>query len=183
MNGKVIIIGGNKRAGKTTLSNLLHNKYNFNQYNFDMLLDSIETTFEDLDDGNDDKYIELLDNMINRSLEDAKNYGINTLYEYIFTPKQILKLKNINNVKTYFLANLDANENNIESDMMKYSKTYDWPTTATKEDIKRNINYILERNKLLKEECEKYNFRLVNTSREDNRNKILNDLVEEIMKE
>ena len=67
--------------------------------------------------------------------------------------------------------------------MMKYSKSYDWPVTATKEDVKRNINYILERNELLKEECKKYNFRLVNTSREDNRNKILNDLVEEAMKE
>lgn len=183
MNGKVIIIGGNKRAGKTTLSNLLHKKYNFNQYNFDMILDSLEITFKDLEDGNDDKYIELLDNMINRSLEDAKNYGINTLYEYIFTPKQISKLKNKNNIKIYFLANLDANEDNIESDMMKYSKSYDWPVTTTKEDVKRNINYILERNELLKEECKKYNFRLVNTSREDNRNKILNDLVEETMKE
>lgn len=183
MEGKVILIGGNKRAGKTTLSNLLHNKYNFNQYNFDMLLDSLETTFKELDDGNDNKYIELLDNMINRSLADAKSYGISTIYEYIFTPDQISKLKNRGNIKVYFLANLDATENNIESDMQKYSKSYDWPMTATKDDIKRNINYILNRNELLKEECKKYSFRLINTSREDNRIKVLNDLVEEIMKE
>ena len=68
-------------------------------------------------------------------------------------------------------------------EISRYSKSYDWPVTTTKEDVKRNINYILERNELLKEECKKYNFRLVNTSREDNRNKILNDLVEEAMKE
>ena len=102
---------------------------------------------------------------------------------FIAKGKPIYQLKNKNNIKIYFLANLDANEDNIESDMMKYSKSYDWPVTTTKEDVKRNINYILERNELLKEECKKYNFRLVNTSREDNRNKILNDLVEEAMKE
>ena len=46
--GKVIIIGGNKRAGKTTLTMLLHNKYNFNYYNYDMLLDSLEESFKEL---------------------------------------------------------------------------------------------------------------------------------------
>ena len=31
--GKVIIIGGNKRSGKTTLTMKLHDKYNFNLIN------------------------------------------------------------------------------------------------------------------------------------------------------
>lgn len=33
--GKVVIIAGNKRAGKTTLTMKLHQKYNFNYYNFE----------------------------------------------------------------------------------------------------------------------------------------------------
>ena len=87
--GKVIIIGGNKRAGKTTLTMKLHNKYNFNYYNFDMLLDSLEETFEVLNDHNDDKYIKLLEEMVKRSLDDANNYGVSTIFEYIFSPEHI----------------------------------------------------------------------------------------------
>lgn len=34
IKGKVIIVVGNKRAGKTTLTTMLHDKYNY--YNFDM---------------------------------------------------------------------------------------------------------------------------------------------------
>ncbi len=58
--GKVIIVAGNKRAGKTTLTIMLHDKYNYNYNNFDMLLDSIEASFPVLNDHNDDKYISLL---------------------------------------------------------------------------------------------------------------------------
>ena len=66
--------------------------------------------------------------------------------------------------------------------MIKYSNEYDWPSNASEEDFKRNIKWILNRNELLKEECEKYNFRLVNTSRADNRNHIINKLFKEIVK-
>ena len=59
--GKIIIIGGNKRSGKSTLARLLQKQYNFNYINFDTLLDSLESSFDDLNDGNDDKYIKLLE--------------------------------------------------------------------------------------------------------------------------
>jgi deoxyadenosine/deoxycytidine kinase len=58
--GKVIIIGGNKRAGKTTLTMKLHKEYNFNYYNFDMLLDSLEESFQVLQDQSD----EIVKNMV-----------------------------------------------------------------------------------------------------------------------
>lgn len=176
---KVVIIGGNKRSGKTTLATLMHKKYNFNYYNFDMLLDSLEASFSELNDGKDDKYIKLLEEMVKRSLDDAKNYNISTVYEYIFTPDMFSKFKYIKDVKIVFLANLDANEDNIEDDLIKYSKEYDWPLSATNEDMKRNIKYILENNEILKEECKKYNFRLINTSREKKRNTIINKLLKE----
>lgn len=178
--GKVVIIAGNKRSGKTTLSMKLHQKYNFNYYNFDMLLDSLEESFKSLEDGNDDKYITLLNEMVKRSLEDAKNYGVNTVYEYIFTPKQLSQLEYKNDVEIYFLANLDANETNIKEDMKKYSNSFDWPTYASNEDIKRNIKWILEENELLKIECPKYGFNLINTSREDKRESILDKLAKVI---
>ena len=180
---KVVILGGNKRAGKTTLTMKLHNEYNFNYYNFDMLLDSLEESFKVLQDQNDDKYVKLLDEMVKRSLDDAKNYNVSTVYEYIFTPEQLDKFNYKDQVEIYFLANLDAREDNIREDFKKYSKEYDWPSYVSKEDIERNVKEILEMNEKLKARCKKYNFNLINTSREDNRDKVLNELVDKIVKE
>lgn len=181
-NGKVVIIAGNKRAGKTTLTMKLHQKYNFNYYNFDMLLDSLEESFRVLQDHNDDKYVTLLNEMVKRSLDDAKNYGVSTIYEYIFTPKQLSMFEYKDKVEIYFLANLDADETNIREDMKKYSKPFDWPTYVGVEDIERNVKEILEKNEVLKNDCQKYGFNLINTSREDRRKVILDQLVEEIRK-
>ena len=180
--GKVIIIGGNKRAVKTTLAMMLHNKYNYNYYNFDMLLDSIETTFPELEDHNDDKYITLLNEMVKRSLDDANNYGVSTVYEYIFTPELLNNFKYKDQVQIYFLANLDITEDNIREDMIKYSKSFDWPTNASSEDIERNVREIKMKNEILKTDCAKYSFELINTSREDKRNIVLNKLCEIIDK-
>lgn len=179
--GKVVIIGGNKRAGKTTLALKLHNEYNFNYINMDMLLDSLELAFPVLEDHNDDKYINLLNEMVERSLDDAKNYGVSTVYEYIFSPEQLNSFIHKDEVQIYFLANLDANEENIRRDLKKYSKSFDWPSYVQEEDIERNVKYILEHNKLLEEQCKKYNYNLVNTSRDVNRDKALNELVNKIV--
>lgn len=180
--GKVIIIAGNKRAGKTTLAMKLHNEYNYNYYNFDMILDVLEETFVDLNDGNDKKYIKLLENMVKKSLKDAENYGVNSVYDYIFNPSDFENFKYINNVQIIFLANLDANESNIREDFKIYSKPFDWPSYVSEDDIERNVRWILNKNKSLIEECKKYNFRLINTSRESNRDEIINKVCAELNK-
>ena len=180
IKGKVIIIAGNKRAGKTTLTMMLHDKYNYNYYNFDMLLDSIEASFPVLKDHNDDKYISLLNEMVKRSLDDANNYGVSTVYEYIFTPQQLSNFKYKDQVQIYFLANLDITEDNIREDMKKYSKPFDWPSYVSVEDIERNVKEIINKNEQLKIECPKYKFELINTSRGDNRNIVLSKLANRI---
>ena len=153
---------------------------NYNYYSFDNLLDSLEYTFEILYDHNDDKYINLLNELVKRSLNDATNYGISSVYDYIFTPEQLNKFLYTDQVEIFFLANLDANEKNIRSDMKEYSKSFDWPLTAPHDDIERNVKEILNKNELLKKDCKKYGYRLINTSRGTSREKILDDLADEI---
>lgn len=178
---KVVIICGNKRAGKTTLSTLLHKEYNFNYFNFDMLLDALETAFPQINDGDEDKYISLLEQMVESSLKDSANHDISTVYDYIFTPKQLSTFKYKDDVEIYFLANLDATIENIKADLLNYSQSYDWPSYASEEDLTRNINYILSNNLELIEETKKYGFQLINTSRGENRDKILRSLAETII--
>lgn len=180
--GKVIIVAGNKRSGKTTLAMKLHKEYNYNYYNFDMLLDVIEGTFTELNDGDEKKYIKLLENMVERSLKDAENYGVNSVYDYIFEPEHLKDFKYRDKVQIIFLANLDANENNIREDFKKYSKPFDWPSYVSPSDIERNVLWILNKNKTLIQECENYNFRLINTSRGEVRDRILEEICVELNK-
>ena len=180
---KVIIICGNKRSGKTMLSLILHKKYGYNFYNFDMILDSIESSFPQLDDKNDKKYINLLELMVERSLNDVKNYNVSSVYDYIFSPEDLLEFKYKDIVDVYFLANLDANSENIREDLIKYSQDYDWPKNCSDEDLNRNIRFILEYNEKLKSQCHKYSFKLINTSRGDKRYNILSDFASIISKE
>ena len=42
MQGKVVILTGNKRAGKTTLANKLNKEYNFTHINMDQILDAVD---------------------------------------------------------------------------------------------------------------------------------------------
>lgn len=175
--GKIVIVCGNKRAGKTTLCTRLQKGYGFNYISLDKLLDSLEETFPILHGSRDTKYVALLENLVKRDLEDAKNYGISTCYDYVFSPKELKKFKYRDDVRIIFLANLDANSDNILSDMKKYSKSYDWPSYASKSDIDRNIKSILEYNEELKEDAPKYNFELFNTSRGENRDKIIDEII------
>ncbi len=175
--GKVIIIGGAKRAGKTTISHKLHKEHQFNYYNFDMLLDSLEEALPILNDKDDHKYLKLLESMVERSLKDASDYGINSVYEYIFTPEELADFKYRNEVEIIFIANLDADVSNIESDLRKFSQPYDWPSYVSEEDMNRNIKWILARNEELKRDCQKYHFPLFNTSRGEKRDDMIDDII------
>lgn len=181
--GKVVIIGGNKRAGKTTIANKLHKDYGFNYYNYDMLLDALEESLPVLNDSNDAKYIKLLESMVKRSLDDAKNYNIDSVYDYFFTPEELADFKYRDDVKIIFLSNMDATLDNIAQDFKEYSQEYDWPSYVSEEDINRNIDWILKQNELLDTQSKKYNFKLFNTSRGENRNKRINAIINYILED
>lgn len=180
--GKIVIISGNKRAGKTTLTMKLHQKLGFNFYNFDSITDSLEEVHTNLE--GDPYYIKFLEEMVGYALEFAKNYGISSVFEYIdFTPELMKSFKYINQVEIYYLANLDATIDNIRDDLKKYSKPYDWPSYCSEEDLERNIKFILSTNEKLIKDCKKYNFKLINTKRAKEREKVLNDLTKIIGKD
>lgn len=177
--GKVVIISGNKRAGKTTLTIKLHKELGFNFYNFDTLTDSIEEVHSNLE--GDPYYIKLLEEMVKFALEFAENYGVNSVFEYIdFTPELMANFKYKEQVEIYYLANLEANKDNIREDMKKYSKPFDWPAYCSEEDVERNVKFILKFNEELVNECKKYGFNLINTKRGEERSKVLNELTKQI---
>ncbi len=181
MNGRVILISGNKRAGKTTLSVKLQKEAGFNYYNFDNIMDAIEDEFN-VDCNDENHYISFLESFVEFILEHAKNYGINSVIDTIYyMPNDLENFKYKNDIEVYYLANLDATIENIKPDFKKYSKVFDWPSYVSDEDIERNVNFMLKQNELLKKECKKYGYRLINTSRGENREKIINKVFNEIV--
>ena len=177
--GKVVIISGNKRAGKTTLTIKLHKELGFNFYNFDSLADSMEAVHNNLE--GDPYYVKLLEEMVFFALEFAQNYGVSSVFEYIdFNPELMAQFKYKEEVQIYYLANLDATLENIREDMSKYSESFDWPSYCSQEDIERNVRFILDKNKSLIEDCKKYGFTLINTGRGEDRGVVLDKLVQVI---
>ncbi len=179
--GKVILISGNKRAGKTTLSVKLQKEAGYNYYSFDNIMDATEEVF-DVNCVDEKHYMKFLEEYVEFCLKQAENYGINSVIDTIYyMPKDLIDFKYIKDIDVYYLSNMDATEENIREDFKKYSAPYDWPSYVSEEDIERNVNFLLKQNELLKEECGKYGYRLINTSREENRNKIINSLFNEIV--
>ena len=176
--GKVVIIGGNKRAGKSTLGRLLQTKYGYNYYNMDHITNSVDATwFEDGLPLND--YFPFMESLIEYALTDASRHGINSVFEFIYSPEVYNKLKSKDNLEFYYLANLDLNENNIRDILIKYSKDYEYSSRI--EDVERNVKVILDLNNKLLDECKKCNSKLINTSYGTKRDEIINDLALEIV--
>lgn len=176
--GKVIVIGGNKRAGKSTLSRKLQTEAGFNYYNMDHLTNCCDDAWFPegltlLD------YFKFMESMIKYAVLDAERFGINSVFEFIYTPEVLNNLSCKDKVEIIYLADLDLNESNFKDVLIGYSKPYEY--SANEADVERNKPIILGLNERLIKECKEYNARLVNTSFGENRNKIINELYNEIV--
>ena len=112
MQGKVIILTGNKRAGKTTLANKLNKEYNFTHINMDQILDAVDYV---CDEKNIPHFIDcysFLEKLVDFACQNAKNYGENTVIEYIFKISDVKKIQEKYDVYAYALYT-DTDEENL----------------------------------------------------------------------
>ena len=176
--GKVVILIGTKRAGKTTTAVRLNKEYGWNYLEFDH---SLDTVIEDTN--RKEKEFQFFESTVNFQLDDAVNYGINTVVVvWDFKPEQLRKLKRFNEVKIYCLMPVNITKDKLDNTLIKYSNNYDWPSTATEEDLIRNKKNILEERDMYLEECPKYNIEIIDTSFDENRDVKIDDLVEDLNK-
>ena len=179
MQGKVVLLTGNKRAGKTTLANKLNKEYNFTHINMDQILDAVDYV---CDEKNIPHFIDcysFLEKLVDFAWQNARNYGENTVIEYIFKISDVKRLQEKYNVYAYALYT-DTDEENLRKILKKYSKEFDWPILVGDDDFNRNIKEILELNKKLKEECKESKIKLIDTGYGKNRDEILKKLSQEI---
>lgn len=179
--GKVVILGGNARSGKSTLAYALV-KRGFSRISLDNLQSIIEDSFKiDFENLDDKTKLNFFENIVNCSIEEVINEDTNIVIDmYDYLPSDISKLKNRDKVEVYFLAYPNCSIEEIKKNILLYSKPTDWITQVDLEYLDECVKRFYERNKLLINECKRYNFQLVDTKGGKERDYILKELLEKI---
>ena len=182
--GKLVIIAGNRRAGKTTTCNRLA-KDGYIYLKFDYLLDAFDNHLDELSifDKNErhQQEFEFFNNLVNRYYEDAQNYNQNIVFDiYDFLPFEMLDLDKIDDVYIYYLIYPDATVSQIIDCLGKYGDEFEWNKKLSIDEANIQAKDIFTRNNLIKDECEKNNITYFDVSILDNRIKQLDKLYNEI---
>lgn len=180
--GKVVILGGNARSGKSTLSYMLV-KNGFSRISFDNIHEILKNSLDiDIDELNDKKKFKLFENIVNMSLDEAKNEDTNIVIDmFDYLPEDIYNLEQKDGIEVYFLAYPNCKKEQIKFNVINYSKPTDWIAQVNENYLNSCIDKFDERNKILVKECEKYNMNLIDTKDGKERNKILNELLDKII--
>jgi len=180
--GKVVILGGNARSGKSTLAFMLVKK-GFSRISFDNIHEIVKNSFDiDVNDLSYENKFKLFENIVNLSLDEAKNEDTNIVIDmYDYVPEDINKLKRKNEVEVYFLAYPNSNKEQIKFNIINYSKPTDWISQVNENYLNSCVQRFYERNEMLIKECEKFKMNLIDTKDGENRLLVLNDLLNKIL--
>lgn len=190
---KNILIMGIGRAGKTTLSNMLKEKYN--AYNL-IHSDSIKWAIiraqgkENYYRTNitEQKQFEHSENFQKTLVEFFKSCIIddNNKYGYILETGQLVpeyakELLELDEVIVIALGHGDLTKEDIINLCLEHDRPQDWSYQMTYENLEKHAISWAEKNELLKKECPKYGIKYIDTSK--NREKVLNDVLEKLSRE
>lgn len=180
--GKVVILGGNARSGKTTLAKKLA-KNGFNRISFDTLNSALGKGLNmDLSNNPAETLYEFFKTIVNASIDEAKVDGVNTVIDmYDFTPKYLVELANSNDIEIYFLAYPNCNQEEIAFNIKHYAKPTDWIAQVNDTYFQECVERFHIRNTLIQEECEKFGFELIDTSCGEQRYIVLDNLFDRII--
>lgn len=182
--GKVVILGGNARSGKSTLSFMLV-KNGFSRISFDNIHEISRNSLDiDINELSDEKKFKLFENVVNLSLDESINENTNIVIDmYDYLPEDINKLKRKEELEVYFLAYPNCSKEQIKYNLKTYSKSTDWIAQVNENYLNSCVDRFFDRNEMLVKECKKYNINLIDTKDGEERNKVLNELLNNIIKE
>lgn len=187
---KNIIIIGVARAGKTTLSNMIKDKYNqYNVIHSDNIAWGIirglgreEYYTEHIEERKEwihgDKFQRILLEICKASIsKDEKEYGT-ILDTGQLEPKYAKELINMGNVYCICLGHGELDKQGIMNLCREHDTPKDWTYRIPDEQLEANAKKWEEKNKLMRTECQKYGIEYINTSQD--RENILNRILERI---
>lgn len=177
--GKVVILGGNARSGKSTLANRLTKK-GFSKISFDNLYHDLEEGLKiKIEDFPYELQFSFFESIVNTALKEIEIEDINIVIDmYDFMPSDIEKLKNKEKLEVYFLAYPNCSLEEIKYNVIHYAKPTDWIAQVEEEYLNSCVKRFYERNQILVKECEKYQMKLIDTMTGENRKVVLSQLLE-----
>lgn len=182
--GRVIILGGNARSGKSTLAFRLVKK-GYSRIS----LDNLETYITDGLNIDFDSYaaatkLNFFKTIVENSYEESKKYDTNIVIDmYDYLPSDFEKINGINKNDVYFLIYPNCSKEEIKYGVVHYAKSTDWIAQVNEKYLNECVDRFYERNKIVLEQCQQYGYKYVDTSLGEKRNDILENLISEINKE
>lgn len=183
---KSIILVGTARTGKSTLGKIIKDKYPiYNLIEGDSIYMGIYKVIKK--ELNYKNYFfsqlnkDIMSNILSRFLKfDNVNGPFIYVGEQIF-PKDLNDiLQDRNKAHVYYLGHGEFDKNKIFSNIRKYDIDRDWTKNMDDDELMHNIDEIIKKDNIFKDECKKYNFEYIDTSnnREEKFKEIINHILE-----
>ena len=182
---KNVIIGGTVRAGKTTLANLIREKFGYSKVESDTIVNAFDKAFPEFEithknaNRTREKYEPFLFEILNGFYRDLKYTNNVTVFPGSqFLPSNIDKYEKKDNFIVIFLGLDGIMPNELLEEIRKNDTVNDWTYKKTDEWMLEFCKNIINESEMIKLDCGKYGFYYFNTY--NNRDKTLNEICDVI---
>lgn len=180
MENKNIIILGAARSGKSTLSQMIHKKYNYSIISIDSFVSALRDGFPSLGitHSNTENKFKLLSPFVYSYMKKITNEypDINFILEgWHVYPNEILKLFKDTNVKIVCLGYTNISCEEAFKLIRENEKENSYTKKMTDEKVKQLIINHIEYSKILEKQCNENNIKFYDTS--FNREKVLEEVM------
>lgn len=182
---KNIVILGVARAGKTTLSRMIVNKYkNYQVINGDCIRTSFQNIFPQIEinkyggEGMKEKFSLFCSELLEQEITQNEDY-----FNYIFescdvTPENARKYFSLNNTIIVFLGYPKLSVEEIIYNYKNYAEENDYMLKKTDDEIMNRAILWLQKSKEYQEQCKLYNIKYIDVSY--NRNNIFDEFIKDL---
>ena len=146
----------------------------------DIIEDNFSVSFDEMDE---EKRFEFFQSVVNKYIKESEIYNMNIVIDmYDYLPKDIDRLDNKDKVEAYFLAYPNQSKEEIKYNVIHYAAPTDWIANVNEDYLNQCVDGFYDRNKMLVEECAKYNQTLIDTKGKEDRDITLKSLFDQITK-
>lgn len=170
---KSIIIIGEPRCGKTTLSNVLYDKFKCQIIHGDCERVSLSLAFPELNIKKNPNFVKYLEILLRKQQRDSK-YSV-VLESTDIKPKDIVSTFNVDDNIVVCLGVTSINYIEFCDYILKNDTDNDWTRKCTKEEILNYCKEYISNSKLNEEECNRFNIKFFDMS--FNRNQKINEII------
>jgi hypothetical protein len=167
---KNIIIGGTVRSGKTTLANLLRDKYGYSKVESDTIVNAFDKVFPSFGithrnpDLAREKYEPFLFEILNGFCKDLKFANNITIFPGSqFLPENLSRYEKLDKYIVVFLGLDGITPEELLKTIRENDTENDWTHKKEDEWMLRFCKNIIKESEMLRSECEKYSFYYFNT--------------------